>query len=148
MPGFGQSHVWKSGAAAVEPKREERMSVWFGGVLGRFYPILFTSSVTVVPAGTEGGQSPFPAHTALAGAVLLKLVFPWEKGALQVREGLTAAASHPWCMPVENLTNDSALSWLLSPQPPGTGLCRAPGLGTSLLLLLAVAGGQCQQVTG
>lgn len=50
-------------------------------------------------------------------------------------------------MPAGNLTNDSALSWLLSPQPPGTEEGRAPGLGSSLLLLLAAAGGQCQRVT-
>lgn len=50
-------------------------------------------------------------------------------------------------MPAGNLTNDSALSWLLSPQAPGTEGSRAPGLGSSLLLLLAEAGGQCQCVT-
>lgn len=30
----------------------------------------------------------------------------------------------------------TALSWLLSPQTPGTGDSRAPGLGSSLLLCL------------
>ena len=45
--------------------------MWFGGILGGFCPILSASLVTAISAGTEGEQSPFPACTALAGAVLL-----------------------------------------------------------------------------
>lgn len=45
--------------------------MWFEGILGRFCPSLSASLATVVSAGMEGEQSPFPAHTALAGAMLL-----------------------------------------------------------------------------
>lgn len=76
--------------------------MWSGSTLGRFCLILSTNLATVVPAGTEGEQNPFLAHTALAGAVLLitgpVTVCPWEKGALQGKEKLTAAVSHPCCV--------------------------------------------------